>query len=92
MNSQKPQLDPVAVASLITALVGVLAWSLLRGLAALLAATLSLVLGFLALFRMKRSGRTGRWLAVAGIGFGVVFYAFLIVTIVRDIIDPVQSR
>lgn len=55
-------------------------------------ATLSLVLGFLALFRIKRYRHSGRWLAWGATGVGAVFYAFFIVTVARDPIDPVQLQ
>lgn len=51
----------------------------------LLFATVSLTLGFVALFRIKRSGRTGRPAAVAGIGFGLLYYVLILVAIVRDL-------
>lgn len=92
MTNRQPRIDQTAIASLATAVVGVIAWPFLGGWVVLLAATLSLVFGFLALSRIKRNGHTGRWLAFVGIGLGAVFYAFLIVTITRDIIDPVQLQ
>ena len=92
MTTRPPQIDQTAVASLATALVGIVAWPFLGGFAPLLAATLSLVFGFLALSRIKRNGHTGRWLAVAGIVLGAAFYVLLIVTIARDIIDPVKLQ
>ena len=92
MTTRPRQIDQTAIASLATALVGIVAWPFLGGLAPLLAATLSLVFGFLALSRIKRNGHTGRWLAVAGIVLGAAFYVLLIVTIARDIIDPVKLQ
>jgi hypothetical protein len=50
----------------------------------------SLVFGTLALARITRTGQTGRWAAVVGIGFGAVFYAILIAIVVWDLIDPVE--
>ena len=64
MTTRQPRVDQTAIASLATAVVGVIAWPFLGGWAALLAATLSLVFGFLVLSRVKRNGHTGRWLAV----------------------------
>jgi hypothetical protein len=90
MTISQPRIDQAAVASLVTAVVGVIAWPFLGGLAALLAATISLVLGFLALARIKRTGHTGRWAAIVGIGFGAVFYAILIATVVLDIVNPIK--
>ncbi len=90
MTTAQPRIDQAAIASLATAVVGVIAWPILGGWAALLAATLSLVWGFLALSRINRNGHRGRWAAVAGIGFGAIFYAFLIVVFVKDVMDPVR--
>ena len=45
MTTAQPRIDQAAIASLATAVVGVIAWPILGGWAALLAATLSLVWG-----------------------------------------------
>jgi hypothetical protein len=90
MTTPHRRIDPAAVASLVTAVIGVIAWPILGGWAALLAATISLVLGFLALARIKRTGNMGRWAAIVGIGFGAVFYAILIATVVLDIVNPIK--
>ncbi|HEY6576958.1 MAG TPA: DUF4190 domain-containing protein [Mycobacterium sp.] len=90
MTTPQPRMDPTAVASMVTAVVGVILWRIVGGWAALLAATLSLVLGFLAFSRIKRNGHTGRWAAVVGIGFGAVFYAVLIAYVSLDLINPVE--
>ena len=90
MTAPKPRIDHTAIASLAAAVIGAVAWPFLGGWAALLGATLSLVFGFLALSRSKRNGHAGRCLAVVGFTLGAAFYAFLIVTITRDIIDPVR--
>jgi hypothetical protein len=90
MTTPQPRIDRTAVASMVAAVVGVMVWRIVGGWAALLAATLSLVLGFLALSRIKRNGHTGRWAAFAGIGFGAVFYAILIAYVALDLIDPVE--
>ena len=37
-----------------------------------------------------RDGLTGRWVAIVGIGFGVMIYAIFIVVIARDLIDPIE--
>jgi len=92
MSTPRPRIDHTAVASFAMAVVGVIAWRIVGGWAAALAATLSLVLGFLALSRIKRDGRTGRWAAVIGIGFGAVFYAVLLTFVAWDLIDPVRLR
>ena len=92
MGDRQGRVDPTAIASLTAAVVGLVAWPFLGGLVALLAATVALVLGFLALRRLKRSGHNGRWLAIAGIGLGAAFYLLLIVTIVRDIVDPIRLQ
>ena len=41
-------------------------------------------------FRIKRDGLTGRWVAIVGIGFGVMIYAIFMVVIARDLIDPIE--
>lgn len=92
MATRRPPTDRIAIASLATAAAGVMAWPLLPGFATLLAANLALGLGFLALSRIRRNGHTGRWAALVGIGFGAVFYGFLIATVVQDLIDPVQLQ
>lgn len=89
MITAEPRIEQTALASMVTAVVGAIAWPVIGGWASLLAATLSLLLGFVALSRIKRYGRTGRWAAVIGIGFGVVIYAILIAYIAWDRIDPV---
>ena len=90
VNTPPPRIDQAAVASLVTAIVGVIVCRIVGGWAALLAATLSLVLGFLALSFIRRTERKGRWAAIVGIGFGVVVYGTLIVYIAWDLIDPVK--
>jgi hypothetical protein len=90
ITTSHQRIDKAAVASLVTAVVGVIAWPVIGGWAALLAATMSLVFGTLALARIKRTGQTGRWAAVVGIGFGAVFYAILIAIVVWDLIDPLE--
>jgi hypothetical protein len=90
MTTPRAQIDWTAMASLVTAVVGVMLGWMVGGWAALLAATLSLVCGFLALSRIKRNGHTGRWAAVVGIGFGAVVYAILIAYVAWDLIDPVE--
>ena len=90
MTTPQPRIDQTAVASMVTAVVGVIVWRIVGGWAALLAATLSLVLGFLALSHIKRNGHTGRWGAVVGIGFGAVLYAILIAYVALDLINPVE--
>jgi hypothetical protein len=92
MANRQPRIDRTAIVSLATAVVGVLALPFVGGWVLLLAATLSLVLGFLALSRIKRYGHSGRWLAWGAIGLGAAFYAFLIVTVARDLIDPVHVQ
>ena len=73
-----------------TAVVGIMGWLIIGGRAALLAATISLVLGLLALARIKRTRRGGRWAALVGIGFGAVFYAILIANLVLELIDRIE--
>jgi hypothetical protein len=92
MTTRQSRIDPTAMASFVAALVGVIAWRMVGGWASLLAATLSLALGFLALSRINRNGHAGRWAAVVGIGFGVVIYAILIVYVALDLINPVELR
>jgi hypothetical protein len=85
----KPRINQLAVASLASAAIGLVVWQILGGWAALVAATVALVLGFLALTRISRSGERGRWAAMAGIGFGALFYAVVIVVIVWDMVSPI---
>jgi len=56
----------------------------------LLAATLSLVLGFLALSRINRNGDQGRLAAYIGIGYGVLNYVVRAISVVRDLVDPIN--
>jgi len=49
MTTPQPRIDQTAVASTVMAVVGAVAWPLVGGWAALLAATVSLALGFVAL-------------------------------------------
>ena len=88
MTNRRPRVIHPAIVSLATAVVGDLAWPFVGGWVLLSATTSSLVLGFLALARIKRYGHPGRWLALGAIGLGAAFYAFLIVTAARDLIDP----
>lgn len=90
MNPPEPRIDWRAVASVWTAIVGVMLWPTVGGWAGLLAATLSLVLGFLALSRIKRNGHTGRLAAFVGIGYGVVSYVVVAMVVVWDLVDPVR--
>ena len=90
MNAPEPRIDWRAVASAWTAIVGVMLWLAVGGWAGLLAATLSLVLGFLALSRIRRTGHTGRLAAYVAIGYGVVNYVVLAMSVVRDLVDPIQ--
>ncbi len=90
MTTSRPRIDQTAVAAMVMSVVGAVAWQLLGGWAALLAATVSLTLGFVALSRVKRSGLRGRWAALAGIGYGAFIYVVFIVAIARDLIDPVK--
>jgi hypothetical protein len=92
VTTPQPRIDQTAVASMVMAVVGAVAWPLVGGWAALLAATVSLTLGFVALSRIKRNGLMGRWAAILGIGFGVVIYAILIVYIAWDLIEPIEVR
>lgn len=78
------------MASVWTAIVGVMLWPTVGGWAGLLAATLSLVLGFLALSHIKRNGHTGRLAAFVGIGYGVVSYVIIAMLAVWDLVDPVR--
>jgi hypothetical protein len=86
------RLNKMAVGSLAAAIVGVLGWRFLGGWAALLAATVALVLGFLALGRGDRYGHRARWAAVFGIMFGAIFYAIFILAMARDLFYPVLLR
>ena len=79
----------MAVVSLATAAVGVILWAIVGGWAALIAATIALPLGCLALARISRTGESGRWTAIAGISIGAFFYAIVIVVIVWDTISPI---
>jgi hypothetical protein len=63
----------MAVASLVTAAVGFILWPIVGGWATLIAASIALLLGFLALARINRTRERGRWAAIAGIGLGVVY-------------------
>ena len=90
MTTPQPRIDQTAVASTVMAVVGAVAWPLVGGWAALLAATVSLALGFVALSRIKRDGLTGRWVAIVGIGFGVMIYAIFMVVVALDLIDPIE--
>jgi Domain of unknown function (DUF4190) len=92
MTDPTRRVEPAAIASLATAVVGAIAWPFLGGFVAMVAATIAFVFGLLALHRIKRNGNNGRWLAIVGIGLGAAFYLFFIVTIARDIIDPVQLK
>ena len=90
MNPPEPRIDWTAVASVWTAIVGVMLWPTVGGWAGLLAATLSLVLGFLALSHIKRNGHTGRLAAFVGIGYGVVSYVIIAMVVVWDLVNPVR--
>lgn len=79
----------MAIASLAVAMVGVIGWRFVGGWIALLAATIALVLGFLALGRGDHYGHKARWAAVFGIAISAIFYAILIITIARDLVDPI---
>ncbi|QEN17695.1 DUF4190 domain-containing protein (plasmid) [Mycolicibacterium sp. ELW1] len=92
MTNRQLRIDHTAIVSLTTAVVYVLVWPFVDGWVLLLAATLSLVLGFLALSRIKRYGHSGRWLSLGAISLGAVFYVFFIVTVARDLIDPAQLQ
>lgn len=59
MTKPRAGVDHTAIVSLATAVVGVLAWPFVDGWVLLLVATLSLVLGFLALSRVKRYRHSG---------------------------------
>ena len=65
-------------------------WPIVGGWAALLAASIALLLGYLALARINRTGERGSWAAIIGIGFGAVFYAILIAVIVWDVVSPIK--
>ena len=66
MTTPAPRIDQTAVASMVMAVIGTIAWPLVGGWAALLAATASLAFGFIALSHLKQNGRTGRWAAIVG--------------------------
>lgn len=83
--------DRMAAAAGVAAAIGAVGWEFLGGLAALAAGTVSLVLGILALRRIRDTARRGRWAAAVGIAFGAVVYAVVLVTIARDLIDPVYT-
>jgi predicted PurR-regulated permease PerM len=84
-------MEKAAIASLVAAIAGAIAWPFDRGWIALLASTISMVLGFVALSRIRRTGHSGRWAAIIGIAFGVVVYAILVVFVAWDLIDPLRG-
>ena len=92
ITDPQSRIDQLAVASIVTAVVGAIAWWMFGGWASLLTGTVSLTLGFVALRRIKRNGHTGRWAAFVGIGFGLAIYAILIVYVAWDLVDPVQLQ
>ena len=73
----KPRVNQMAVASVVTAAVGVILWPVVGGWATLIAASIALGLGVLALSRIGRTRERGRWVAITGIGLGVAFFAIL---------------
>jgi hypothetical protein len=91
VTAPQPHMEKTAAASLVAAIAGVIAWPLIGGWAGLVAGTISMVLGFLALGRIRRGGRSGRWAAAIGITFGVVAYAILVVVVIRDLADPLRG-
>ena len=90
LGFRERRINTMAVASLVVAVVGVVGWRLVGGWSALLAATVALVCGFLALGRGDRYGHRARWAAVFGIMFGAIMYAIFVVAIARDLLDPVR--
>jgi hypothetical protein len=82
----------VAVASVVTVTVGFILWPIVGGWATLIASSIALGLGFLALSRIKRTRERGRWAAITGIGLGVVFFTILIAVIAWDFISPIRGH
>jgi hypothetical protein len=84
------RVNQMAVASVVTAAVGFILWSIVGGWITLIAASTGLGLGFLALSRISRTGERGRWAAITGIGLGIVFFAIVMTVIAWDFISPIR--
>jgi hypothetical protein len=87
----KPRVSQMALASVVTAAVGFILWPIVGGWATLIAASIALGLGFLALSRISRTLQRGRWAAITGIGLGVVFFAILMTVIAWDFVSPIRG-
>lgn len=89
MSSPTARPEPTAVISAVVAVLGVFGWLLVARIIGLPAMTVALVLGVVALFRIKRNGTSGRWLALVGVGLSAAFFVLVLVVVARDLIDPV---